>query len=179
MLVEGTSDQVALQSLADRVGRDLDAEGVSVVPMNGATNVRRFLELFGPHGLAVRLAGLCDSGEEGLFRRGLARAGLGANLTRTDMESLGFYVCEADLEDELIRSLGAASVLEVIDAQGELGSFRTLQKQSAQQGRTIEEQLRRFMGTRGGRKIRYGRLLVDALDLTRVPRPLDRLLAHV
>jgi hypothetical protein len=179
VLVEGTSDQVALQSLADRLGRNLGAEGVSVVPTNGATNVRRFLELFGPHGLAVRLAGLCDSGEEGLFRRGLARAGMGANLTRADMESLGFYMCQADLEDELIRSLGAASVLEVIDAQGELGSFRTLQKQPAQQGRTIEEQLRRFMGTRGGRKIRYGRLLVDALDLKRVPRPLDRLLAHV
>jgi hypothetical protein len=95
------------------------------------------------------------------------------------MESLGFYVCVADLEDELIRSLGSASVEQVVEAQGELGSFRTLQKQPAQQERTVEEQLRRFMGTRGGRKIRYARLLVGALDLTRVPRPLDRLLAHV
>jgi hypothetical protein len=42
-----------------------------------------------------------------------------------------------------------------------------------------EQQLRRFMGTRGGRKIHYARLLVDALDLTRMPRPLDRVLAHV
>ena len=32
------------------------------------------------------------------------------------------------------------------------------------------------MGTRKGRKARYARLLVDALDLTRVPRPLDRVL---
>jgi hypothetical protein len=95
------------------------------------------------------------------------------------MESLGFYVCVADLEDELIRSLGAASVQDVIDAQGELGSFRTMQKQPAQRGRTIDQQLRRFMGTRGGRKIRYARLLVDALELTKVPRPLDRVLAHV
>jgi hypothetical protein len=29
------------------------------------------------------------------------------------------------------------------------------------------------------RKIRYARLLVDALDLAHVPRPLDRVLAHV
>jgi hypothetical protein len=35
------------------------------------------------------------------------------------------------------------------------------------------------MGSGGSRKVRYGRLLVDALDLTRVPRPLDRVLAHV
>jgi hypothetical protein len=95
------------------------------------------------------------------------------------MEELGFYVCVADLEDELIRALGAASVQQVVDAQGDLGSFRTLQKQPAWQGRTTVEQLRRFMGSGGRRKIRYARLLVEALDLTRVPRPLDLLLAHV
>ena len=113
------------------------------------------------------------------FRRGLERAGLGSNLDLADMEALGFFVCVADLEDELIRALGADAVERIVAAQGELGSFRTLQKQAAQQGRTTEAQLRRFMGSRGGRKIRYGRLLVDALDLTRVPRPLDRVLAHV
>jgi hypothetical protein len=95
------------------------------------------------------------------------------------MESLGYYVCVEDLEDELIRSLGAGSVERVVDAQGELGPFRTFQKQPAQQGRTIEAQLRRFMGTRAGRKMKYARLLVDALDLAHVPRPLDRVLAHV
>jgi hypothetical protein len=179
VLVEGISDQFALEAIAQRRGRDLGTEGISIVPMGGATNVRGFLKLLGPQGYDLRLAGLCDAGEEGKFERGLERAGLGSNLTRSDMESLGFYVCVADLEDELIRSLSAASVEQVVDAQGELGSFRTLQKQPAQQGRTIEEQLRRFMGTRGGRKIRYARLLVDALDLTRVPRPLDRLLAHL
>jgi hypothetical protein len=179
VLVEGISDQVALHAIAERRGRDLDADGISIVAMQGATNIGHFLELFGPRGLAVGLGGLCDAGEEGMFRRGLERAGIGRNLTRADMESLGFYVCVADLEDELIRSLGAASVQDVIDAQGELGSFRTMQKQPAQRGRTIDQQLRRFMGTRGGRKIRYARLLVDALELTKVPRPLDRVLAHV
>jgi hypothetical protein len=179
VLVEGISDQVALHAIAERRGRDLDADGISIVAMQGATNIGHFLELYGPRGLAVGLGGLCDAGEEGMFRRGLERAGIGRNLTRADMESLGFYVCVADLEDELIRSLGAASVQDVIDAQGELGSFRTMQKQPAQRGRTIDQQLRRFMSTRGGRKIRYARLLVDALELTKVPRPLDRVLAHV
>jgi uncharacterized protein (DUF2384 family) len=95
------------------------------------------------------------------------------------MERLGFYVCVADLEEELIRSLGVAAVEEVADAQGDLGSFRTLQKQAAWHGRPVEDQLRRFMGSGGRRKIRYARLLVDALDLTRVPPPLDGVLAHV
>ena len=179
VLVEGTSDQAALQAIAQRRGRDLEAEGISIVPIGGARNIRSFLDRFGPQGFDVRLAGLCDAREEGDFRRGLERAGLGSNLSRADMESLGFYVCVEDLEDELIRSIGAAAVEQVIDAEGELRSFRTFQKQAAQQGRSSEAQLRRFMGTRGGRKIRYARLLVDALDLTSVPRPLDDVLAHV
>jgi hypothetical protein len=179
VLVEGISDQVALEALAKRSGRNLDAEGISIVPMGGAKNIGGFLDMFGPHGFDVRLAGLCDAAEEGDFRRGLERAGFGSNLTRADMERLGFYVCVADLEDELIRSLGPAAVEQVIDAQGDLESFRTFQKQPAWRGRNSEEQLRRFFGTHSGRKIQSARLLVDALDLTRVPRPLDRVLAHV
>ena len=177
MLVEGTSDLVAVEALAERRGRDLDAEGVSLVPMGGAQAIGRFLDIFVPRGL--KLAGLCDAAEEREFRRGLERAGLGSGLTRHDMEQLGFYVCVEDLEDELIRALGAAAVEEVVEAQGDLGSFRTLQKQPAWQGRPSEEQLRRFMGSGGSRKIRYARLLVEALEPDQVPRPLDLLLAHV
>ena len=179
VLVEGISDQVALETLAERRGRDLAAERIVVVPIGGAQAIGAVLEQLGPHGLDVRLAGLCDAAEEGHFRRALERAGLGSNLTRAEMERLGFYVCVADLEEELIRSLGVAAVEEVADAQGDLGSFRTLQKQAAWHGRPAEDQLRRFMGSGGRRKIRYARLLVDALDLTRVPRPLDGVLAHV
>jgi hypothetical protein len=179
VLVEGVSDQYALEALARRRGRDLDAEAVAVIPMGGSGNIGTFLERYGPHGLDLRLAGLCDEAEEGDFRRALERAGLGSNLTRTDLERLGFYVCVADLEDELIRALGAAAVEQVIDDQGELGPFRTFQKQPEWRGRRPEEQLRRFMGAGSGRKIRTAALLVEALDLNRVPRPLARVLAHV
>jgi hypothetical protein len=179
VLVEGVSDQHALEALAERRGRNLDAEGVSIVAIGGATNIGHFLARFSPEGFDVRLAGLCDAGEEDDFRRGLERAGFGSDLTRARMESLGFFVCDADLEDELIRCLGTDAVERILDAQGELGSFRIFQKQPAQQGRTVAAQLRRFLGTRSGRKARYGRLLVEALDLTRVPRPLDGVLAHV
>jgi hypothetical protein len=177
ILVEGTSDLVAIEALADHRGLDLDAAGISLVPMGGAQAIGRFLDVFVPQGL--KLAGLCDAAEEGEFAQELERAGLGANLTRADMEQLGFYVCVEDLEDELIRALGAAAVEQVIESGGDLGSFRTLQKQPAWEGRPVEEQLRRFMGSGGSRKIRYARLLVDALDPERIPRPLDLVLAHV
>ena len=149
------------------------------MPIGGSKNAGRFLELLGPHGLNRRLAGLCDAAEERDFQRGLERAGLGSHLTRADTERLGFYVCVADLEDELIRALGAGIVVQLVDALGAVESFRTFQKQPAWQGRAIEQQLRRFLGTHSGRKIQSAPLLVEALDLAQVPRPLDRVLAHV
>jgi hypothetical protein len=174
VLVEGISDRLALEALAERRGRNLEAEGVSVLPIGGAQAVGRYVEELGPRGLDVQLAGLCDAGEEADFRRGLERGGLGSNLTRADMEGLGFYVCVADLEDELVRSVGAAGVEQVIAAEGELGAFRTFQKQPAKRELSYEEQLWRFMWNR---KARYATLLVNALDLTRVPRPLDGVLS--
>jgi len=180
-LVEGESDQLALEALARRRGRDLSDEGVSVVPMGGSKSIARFLARYGPGGLDLRLAGLCDAGEEGDFRRALERAGAGAGaeLDRLGMERLGFFVCEADLEDELIRALGVDAVKQVLAEMGELGPFLTLQRQPAWSGRPEPDQLRRFLGTNSGRKSRAAPRLVDALDPERVPRPLDRVLEFV
>jgi hypothetical protein len=176
ILVEGTSDRIAVETLAERRGRDLEAEGVSVVPIGGAQAIGRFLKRFGPD---VALAGLCDAGEERDFKRALERAGLGSDLGRADMEALGFYVCEADLEDELIRALGPERVEEIVAEQGDLRPLRTLQRQPAWHGRPLHHQLRRFMGSGGRRKIRYARYLVEALEPAQVPRPLDLVLAQV
>jgi hypothetical protein len=175
ILVEGMSDRIAIETLAERSGRDLAAEGVSVVPIGGAQAIGSFLQRF----LGLRLAGLCDAGEVREFQRGLERAGLGSNLDRAGMEALGFYVCDPDLEAELIRALGAERVLKVVEAHGDLPPFRTLQKQVEWRGRPVEDQLRRFMGSGGSRKTRYARYLVEALEPGEVPRPMEQLLASI
>jgi hypothetical protein len=169
VLVEGMSDQAAMDTLAARCGRDLRGEGIFVVPMGGATNIGHFVDLFGPGGFGVRLVGLCDQGEERDFRRGLDRVGPDAP----------YFVCVADLEDELIRALGTGRVEELIQAEGESGPFRTFTRQPAHRETPRDQQLRRFMGTRSGRKIRYGHVLAAALDLTRIPGPLVGLLSAV
>ena len=157
MLVEGTSDLVALETLALRRGRDLAAEGVVVEAIGGAQAVRRAVVRHD----GARVVGLVDAGEAAGFRHVLDEV----------------FVCDPDLEGELIRALGADEVLRVLDAHGDLGPFGTLQRQPSWRGRPVEEQLRRFMGSGGSRKIQYARYLVEALDLDRVPAPLDRLLA--
>jgi hypothetical protein len=178
VLVEGVSDRVALETLAVRRGRDLATERVSVVPIGGAQAIGKVLRQIRARGIEARLSGLCDAGEEQGFRNALERAGLGSALTRETMEELGFYVCDTDLEDELIRALGPAAVEEVLALNGDLASFRTFQKQPQWQGQPAASQLRRFFGSSAG-KIKYARLLVEALDLTRVPRPLDGALGHL
>ncbi len=179
ILVEGTSDRLAIEALARRRGRDLLGERITVVSMGGATNIGQALGHYGPTGRDLRLAGLVDIAEAHYVRRGLARIGLDVGLTATAVEPLGFFTCDADLEDELIRSLGTGGVVRVIAELGELDSFHRFQKQPVPREWSLERQLRRFMGTRSGRKERYGSALVNALDLDRIPVPLDRVLAHV
>jgi hypothetical protein len=173
VLVEGISDQIVVETLAARHGRDLGGERVVVVPIGGAHAFTRYLTQFGPAGAGLRLAGLCDIGEENVVRRGLANAGIGSPVTRADMERLGFYVCVEDLEDELIRAIGTAQVEELIASQGDLGSFRSLQRQPEWRGQPAGAQLRRFLGSGARRKLRYGRLLAGAVDLARLPHPLE------
>ncbi|MER6999433.1 TOPRIM nucleotidyl transferase/hydrolase domain-containing protein [Streptomyces sp. NPDC000410] len=170
VLLEGASDVAAVSALAAGRGRDLEAEGICVLSMGGAMNVGRFARLLGPPGLGLRLTGLCDEGERRYYARGWERASAAQQ---------GFFVCAADLEDELIRALGVTRVEELIRAEGDLRALQTFLHQPAQQGRTAQQQLRRFLGTKKGRKIRYGRVLVEALDPDRVPAPLDGLLTSL
>ncbi|WP_335936396.1 TOPRIM nucleotidyl transferase/hydrolase domain-containing protein [Streptomyces sp. PTD5-9] len=168
VLLEGPSDVAAVSALAARRGRDLATEGVCVLPMGGAMSVGRFAPFLGPLGLGLHLTGLCDARERGYYARGWERAGVAEQR---------FFVCEADLEDELIRALGVSAVTELVRAEGDLRALETFQRQPAQQGRPAQQQLRRFLGTKKGRKIHYGRVLVEALTPDRVPAPLDGLLA--
>ena len=175
VLVEGPSDRAALGALARRFGRDLAREGVEVVSIGGAHGVGRFVGDLPDH---VQAGGLCDIGEVGPFGRALERAGIGPAGARDELEAIGFYVCDPDLEGELIRALGATGVEEVLERSGKLSSFRTFQKQPQWCGRPVEAQLRRFFGSSAG-KTRHAPLMTEALDLDRVPKPLASLLGHV
>jgi hypothetical protein len=64
----------------------------------------------------------------------------------------------------------------VLEERGDLRAFRTYQRQRAHHDKPLEEQLHGFMWNR---KQKYAVLLVEALDLERVPRPLDRRLTHI
>ena len=163
VLVEGESDRIALETLAARRGIDLAAEGVAIVAIGGAQAIRRALSGYA----GVRVAGLYDIGEERTVLRGLAGAGVTAD---------GFFACDPDLEGELVRALGPERMLDLVESRGQLGAFTTYSKQPAQRSKPLEGQLHGWLHNW---KIRYAAALVEALELDRVPHPLERVLEWV
>jgi len=157
VLVEGVTDCLALEAVARRL--DLDLDGIEIVPIGGAQAIRRASAQYE----GERVAGLCDVGEERWFRRVLGDA---------------MHVCVRDLEDELIRALGTDRVEEIVATQGELGTFRQFQNQLYWRERPVEMQLRRWLQN-GGRHHRYPPLLIEAMELDEIPRPLADVLAAV
>lgn len=160
VLVEGTSDKVAVEVLAAQRGRDLRLEGVTVVALGGVTNIGNFLTLF--RGFDLKYVGLCDVRERRFFERAIDT----------------YFVCDPDLEGEFIRALGVEGVERVVDELGDLALLRVFQNQPFQRPRSPEDQLHRFMGTTSGRKAKYAKALAEALGTT-VPQPLEDLLAAI
>jgi len=156
ILVEGITDRISLEAVAERLGLDLD--GVEIVPIGGAQAVRRVAAEYD----GVELVGLCDAGEERYFRRALGDA---------------VFVCTADLEDELLRALGPERVEAVLAAQGDLETFRNFQNQPHWRGRPVEAQLRRWLRASDNRSQRYPPLLIEALQPEEIPLPLAGVLA--
>lgn len=179
VLVEGPTDELALTLAARRLGRDLEAEGVSVLPMNGAHAISRFLRRLADEEPGTNLAGLYDEGEEPVVRAALERAGHGPLPGRGDLERIGFFSCSADLEDELVRAAGEAVLLSVIAAEGDAQSWRTFRMQQAWQGREAEQQVRRFIRSVAARNSRYIRSIIETIDPSQLPPPLLLLLDHV
>lgn len=160
VLVEGESDRVALLTLAGLLGLDLARSGADVVAMGGVTNLGRHLRGLAP---GVGAVALHDAGEAPYVAR-TVRAHPGP--------APALFVCDADLEDELIRALGVPRVLDVVAGAGDLEAWRSLRRQPFHRERPEALVLRRFFGTTSGRKHKYAALLTAALDPDRVPSPL-------
>jgi len=177
ILVEGRSDAAAVAVLLTAHG--LDGEGrVKLVPMGGVTNVARdLLKSREEHPEAVVL-GLYDVAEQRYVLGALQRSGVPLEAP-VDLVEHGFFVCDNDLEDELIRALGTAAVEDALDELGHLEGFRTFQYQPEWRDRSLNDQLHRFAGSGSGRKVALAERLALRLDAATTPPPLAGLLDRV
>ena len=174
VLVEGASDAVALETLAALEGIDLS--GTAILPAGGAHAIGPVLVRFGPRGSGTFAGGLFDAAEAEFVLTGLRRAGFDCVPPGTALARAGIHLCDRDLEDELLRALGPEATLALVEAEGEGPALAALQARSAWRDRTLTDQLRRFLGERAGRKIRYAGLLTRAIPRGRHPAPLRAVL---
>lgn len=163
VLVEGGSDVAALDALTASDGLRGRFE---LVAMGGITNVSAYVERLRRERSDAVLLGVCDERERRFMER-------------EQPELAEVFVCERDLEDELIRAVGPDAVVELLDELGELGRFRTFQEQPEWRGQPLHDQLRRFAGTRSGRKAVFAGRLAAELTASTLPAPLERLLERV
>jgi AAA domain, putative AbiEii toxin, Type IV TA system len=161
ILVEGMSDEVAIKTLALRLGRNLDGAGVSLVALDGAPTLAAYLQLLGPAGLDLRLLGLCDADYEDRWRKYLTAGGV-VVADRNQMNQRGFQVADPDLEIVLVRALGPGRVEEIVDMHGRGSAFATFRQQPTQSGKSAEELICDFIKRD---KIYWAPRLVDELDL--------------
>lgn len=178
VLVEGRSDAAAVLALADLLGCNLGLRHIQISAAGGVANFSQVLVNFVRMHPNADVCGMYDIADEWHVRRALTAAAIPID-AHVSPESVGFFACDADLEDELIRALGAESVERVLDAQGELASFRRFQAMPQHRHSTMHRQLHRFLGTRATRKIRCARFLVEKLDPARLPGPLVGLAASL
>lgn len=177
VLVEGPSDAAVIRCLAARRGLEVAPGAVQIEPMGGVTNLGHHLRRHVGAG-DRHVVGLYDAPDARVVARALRRMGepvrAGEDLTR-----YGFFGCDRDLEDELLRALGPGAALAALDELGDLGRFRTFQGQPEWRGRELHVQLHRFAGSASGRKVALAERLAARLTAQTVPAPLVALLERL
>ncbi|WP_446663682.1 hypothetical protein [Flexivirga sp. B27] len=176
VLLEGVSDIAALTAAAK--AHHVDLSGVELVDLGGVTNVRR--ETARWHGASgdPEILGLCDAPEVRFVEQALHEIGRPVR-DASDLPTYGFFVCHADLEEELIRALGTAQVVAVIEQLGLGAKLATLQQQPAWADRPLDDQLHRFCGVASGRKELLADALTTAMQPWQLPEPLRALIDRI
>lgn len=108
LLVEGPSDRILCDRVAQLVGIDLNRRGVSVFEMDGAGLFKRAYELFGPLGFGLPIFGLLDEDARSSW----------AKVLQVEPQDLGdedgYTICDPDLEGVYVDKLGVTRVLELL-----------------------------------------------------------------
>lgn len=111
VLVEGASDRIIVEKVAELLDRDLDRLGVSLLEMDGSGDAKYIRALFGPQGFNIPTRILVD---QDAAEKTAQAFGLSQN--RDELETAGVFVSNADLEDEYVEALGVERIWSLIEA---------------------------------------------------------------
>lgn len=117
--VEGPSDRIVVERVAELLGIDLDQLGIALFDLGGADNFPFAYELFGPAGFDLRITGLVDEDRRDRWAKSVGVA-------PANFETTGFVVCNPDLEGVYIDTLGVDEVVRMLLASPLISKRRIL-----------------------------------------------------
>ncbi|MEV8353945.1 ATP-dependent endonuclease [Streptomyces niveus] len=113
LFVEGPSDRMLCEKVAELIGLEFDRIGVTIVELGSGNSFTTAYRILGPEGFNLPIFGITDEDK----RIDWAKAvGIDAN----DLESRGYMVCDPDLEGMYAIALGRSRMLELIASSADL-----------------------------------------------------------
>lgn len=120
--VEGLSDRILVERVAELTGRSLDRLGISVIESDGSAEIQPIAKLFGPNGFRIPVSRLIDDDATDKIATAL-------EVPEADLGQHSVHVSMKDLEDEYVSAFGATAVYEALKSCGhfsrnELGNVK-------------------------------------------------------
>jgi putative ATP-dependent endonuclease of OLD family len=118
--VEGRSDVIVVETIAEQLGLRLDRESVAVVGLDGGDSFPSAYKMLSEPGFGVPAAGMLDEDKRAAWAKGLGVPG-------ADLEAHGYLVCQPDLEGMYVQSLGVERALNLLLASHDVSERSILQ----------------------------------------------------
>ena len=164
--VEGPSDRIVVNRIANVLGIDLDSHDIVVVETDGCGNMRVVESIFGSGGFDIPLFELvADDNREDIAVR------VGAN--STDLDDLAahhVFISCSDLEDEYVRAIGAKRLWEKIRTMKTFSRTSIRQCRRGPIGIPTEANLAAFIRVRTSRKIPAALVAASLIDEENAPK---------
>ncbi|XPP25634.1 MAG: ATP-dependent nuclease [Leucobacter sp.] len=109
--VEGLSDRILVERIAELTDRSLDRLGISVIESDGNAEIQPIAKLFGPDGFRIPVSRLIDDDATGKIAAALG-------VPEADLGQHSVHVSMKDLEDEYVSAFGAAVIYKALESCG-------------------------------------------------------------
>lgn len=109
--VEGLSDRILVERIAELTDRNLDRLGISVIETDGSAEIKPIAKLFGPDGFQIPVFRLID-------KDATAKIATALGVREEDLDQHSVHVSRDDLEDEYVSALGATAVYSALEDCG-------------------------------------------------------------
>jgi putative ATP-dependent endonuclease of OLD family len=173
--VEGISDRIVLERVAELTGRELDRLGVSVVETGGAGDMGAIWQLFGPDGFHVPMSLLID-------RDAVADTARKLGVAEADLNTRSVWISDRDLEEEYTIAIGKDALWQAISASGLFSKNELANCQgTGPSGATTSDDVASFCRFKSTYKARAAMVVAGLLDeaTARKIKSVDGLLGEI